>query len=138
MNRKASGCRCFVAIEKSELGKETLNLFDTWKLSMVNEGVVKEDDRMLCRSWHMCTEATQSMRQSDTKLCIGARAYLCIKLQDVLRRISLITHLQVSCSRALRFVSSNFVPGTPDERSTAQHEGWQETNCITTRTCQDI
>jgi hypothetical protein len=37
MNRKASKRRCFVAVEKSKLGKETLNLFDTWKLSMAKE-----------------------------------------------------------------------------------------------------
>jgi hypothetical protein len=39
MNSKTSGCGCFVTgqVETGDLGKETLNLFDTCKLSMVNE-----------------------------------------------------------------------------------------------------
>jgi hypothetical protein len=39
MNSKTSGCGRFVTgkVETGDLGKETLNLFDTCKLSMVNE-----------------------------------------------------------------------------------------------------
>jgi hypothetical protein len=39
MNSKMSGCECFVTrnVETGDVGKGLLNLFDTCKLSMVNE-----------------------------------------------------------------------------------------------------
>jgi hypothetical protein len=80
---KTSGCGCFATrkVEKGGLGKETLNLFDSCKLSTVNE-VMKGDDWMARRSWHMYTEAAQQSKvaetvapEHDTKLCIDARTY---------------------------------------------------------------